>query len=53
VYSSEENKDALNQLLTRDKELNTLYERLYEEKVLGNLTEDRFRSSHSNMKTSR
>jgi len=36
------NKDALDQFLARDKELDTLYERLYEEKVLGNLTEERF-----------
>ena len=29
--------------LSRDKELDLLYEKLYEEKILGNLTEERFR----------
>ena len=36
------NQDALAQMLVRDKELDTLYERLYEEKILGNLSEERF-----------
>ena len=36
------NQDLLGQMLTRDKELDTLYEKLYEEKVLGNLNEERF-----------
>ena len=29
-------------MLARDKELDTLYEKLYEEKILGNLSEERF-----------
>lgn len=36
------NQDALGQMLVRDKELDTLYEKLYEEKILGNLNEERF-----------
>ena len=36
-------QEILNQMLARDKELDTLYERLYEEKILGNLNEDRFK----------
>ena len=36
------NQDSLNQMLTRDKEIDTLYEKLYEEKILGNLNEERF-----------
>jgi len=36
------NQDALNQMLARDREIDTLYEKLYEEKILGNLTEERF-----------
>lgn len=36
------NQDALEKMLSRDKELDTLYERLYEEKILGNLNEERF-----------
>jgi len=36
------NQDLLNQMLVRDKELDTLYEKLYEEKILGNLNEERF-----------
>ena len=36
------NQDALAQMLVRDKELDTLYEKLYEEKILGNLSEERF-----------
>jgi len=36
------NQDLLNQMLGRDKELDTLYEKLYEEKILGNLNEERF-----------
>ena len=36
------NQDVLNQMLIRDKELDTLYERLYEEKILSNLSEERF-----------
>jgi len=37
-----ESKDKLEKLLARDKELDTLYEKLYEEKILGNLSEERF-----------
>jgi hypothetical protein len=33
---------ALDKVLARDKELDTLYERLYEEKILGNLTDERY-----------
>ena len=29
-------------MIVRDKELDTLYEKLYEEKILGNLNEERF-----------
>ena len=29
-------------MLARDKEIDTLYEKLYEEKILGNLNEERF-----------
>jgi len=36
------NQNLLNQMLARDKELDTLYEKLYEEKVFGNLNEERF-----------
>ena len=36
------NKDVLNKLLARDKELDTLYEKLYEEKILGHLTDGRY-----------
>ena len=36
------NQEALEKMLVRDKELDTLYERLFEEKILGNLSEDRF-----------
>ena len=36
------NQDTLAGLLVRDKELDTLCERLYEEKILGNLNEERY-----------
>ena len=36
------NLDALNQMLARNKELDTLCEKVFEEKILGNLSEDRF-----------
>ena len=36
------NQDALNQMLVRDKELDILVEKIVEEKILGNLTEERF-----------
>ena len=37
------NKDKLEQLLNRNKELDILCERLYEEKILGNLSEERYK----------
>jgi hypothetical protein len=37
------NQDTLDQMLAREKEIDVLYERLYEEKILGNLSEDRFK----------
>ena len=37
------NQDTLSQLLNRDSELDTLYEKLFEEKILGNLNEERFK----------
>ena len=37
------NQDILNHMIVRNKELDTLYEKLYEEKILGNLTEERFK----------
>ena len=37
------NQEALQTLLARDSEVDVLYEKLFEEKVLGNLTEDRFK----------
>ena len=36
------NLEALNKMLSRDKELDTLCEKVFEEKILGNLSEDRF-----------
>ncbi len=36
------NQMALQTALAREKELDTLYEKLFEEKILGGLTEDRF-----------
>ena len=36
------NQNALQSALSREKELDILYEKLFEEKILGNLTEDRF-----------
>ena len=36
------NADKLEKLLVRDKELDTLYEKLYEEKILGNLSDERY-----------
>lgn len=40
--TQKKNLDALNQMLARDKELDTLCEKVFEEKILGNLSEDRF-----------
>lgn len=36
------NRDKLDKLLVRDKDLDTLYEGLYEEKILGNLSDERY-----------
>ena len=40
--TQKKNLDALNQMLARYKELDTLCEKVFEEKILGNLSEDRF-----------
>ncbi len=37
------NQEALQSALAREKEVDILYEKLFEEKVLGNLTEERFK----------
>ena len=37
------NQELLQSALMREKEVDHLYERLFEEKILGNLTEDRFK----------
>ncbi len=36
------NQEALQTAIAREKEVDILYEKLFEEKILGNLTEDRF-----------
>lgn len=38
-----QNQTALATLQARSNEIDVLYERLYEEKILGNLTEERFK----------
>ena len=40
--TQKKNLEALNKMLSRDKELDTLCEKVFEEKVLGNLSEERF-----------
>ena len=40
--TQKKNLEALNKMLARDKELDTLCEKVFEEKILGNLPEDRF-----------
>ena len=40
--TQKKNLEALNKMLSRGKELDTLYEKVFEEKILGNLPEDRF-----------
>lgn len=40
--TQKKNLDALSKMLARNKELDTLCEKLFEEKILGNLSEDRF-----------
>ena len=37
------NQEVLQTALVREKEVDVLYEKLFEEKILGNLTEDRFK----------
>lgn len=37
------NQEALQTAIAREKEVDILYEKLFEEKILGNLTEDRFK----------
>ena len=36
------NFETLNKMLAREKELDVLYEKVFEEKILGNLSEERF-----------
>lgn len=38
--TQKKNLEALNKMLARDKELDTLCEKVFEEKILGNLSED-------------
>lgn len=40
--AQKKNLEALNRMLVRDKELDTLCEKVFEEKILGNLSEERF-----------
>ena len=40
--TQKKNLESLNKMLARDKELDTLCEKVFEEKILGNLSEDRF-----------
>ena len=40
--TQKKNLEALNKMLARDKELDTLCEKVFEEKILGNLSEERF-----------
>ena len=40
--TQKKNLEALNKMLSRDKELDTLCEKVFEEKILGNLSEERF-----------
>ena len=40
--TQKKNLEALNKMLARDKELDTICEKVFEEKILGNLSEDRF-----------
>ena len=44
VYERQKrNQEILHKLLSREKEIDTLIESLFEEKVLGNLTDERFK----------
>ena len=40
--TQKKNFETLNKMLARDKELDTLCEKVFEEKIIGNLTEERF-----------
>ena len=40
--TQKKNLEALNKMLSRDKELDTLCAKVFEEKILGNLSEERF-----------
>lgn len=40
--AQKKNFETLNKMLARDKELDTLCEKVFEEKILGNLSEERF-----------
>lgn len=40
--TQKKNLEALNKMLARDKELDTLCEKVFEEKILSNLSEERF-----------
>ena len=42
VATQKKNQNELQKLLARDKEIDTLVEKLFEEKVLGNLSAERF-----------
>lgn len=41
-FTHKQNENKLQAMLSRDKELDALIEKLFEEKVLGNLSEERF-----------
>lgn len=43
VLRQRKNQTALQEALSREKEVDVLYEKLFEEKILGNLTEERFK----------
>lgn len=43
VIRQKRNKEALQQIMARSNEVDILYEKLFEEKILGNLTEERFK----------
>ena len=42
VIAQRKNQEAYQAALARSKEIDVLYEKLFEEKILGNLTEERF-----------
>ncbi|MDD4414726.1 MAG: recombinase family protein [Oscillospiraceae bacterium] len=43
VLQQRKNQTALQDAISREKEVDVLYEKLFEEKILGNLTEERFK----------